>query len=80
MVIVSVDRVLDDEEVERDPASVLLQSFEVAAVVECPGGAAPTAIGSGPPDWDTVRRYVDRVEADGPAAATELAESLLSVV
>jgi glutaconate CoA-transferase subunit A len=75
-VIVTVERILDDEEVDRAPASVLLQGFEVTAVVECPGGAAPTAAPGGAPDWNAVRRYQERAQADGKAAATELAETL----
>jgi hypothetical protein len=55
-----------------------LQGFEVTAVVECPGGAAPTAAPGGAPDWDAVGRYQERAQADGPAAATELAEILLA--
>jgi glutaconate CoA-transferase subunit A len=78
-VIVSVERILDEEEVDRDPASVLLHGFEVTAVVECPGGAAPTAAPGGTPVWDAVRSYLDRAAADGPAAAVDLAASLLEV-
>lgn len=70
-VIVTVEEIVDDEEIAAQPQLTRLFGFEVDAVVEAPGGAWPTA---SPPlhaeDMDALRRYVG---SNGTADLREVA-------
>lgn len=50
--IVTVEEVVSEDVICQDPRTTCLAPFEVDAVVECPGGAWPTAA---PPGWEEDR-------------------------
>lgn len=59
-VVVTVERMLDDEQVRAARHRALLFGHEVDAVVVVPGGARPTALpGEYPADLAGLRRYLD---------------------
>ena len=59
VVIVSVERIVSEDEIIAARERTLLFNFEVDAVVEAPHGAAPTALpGSYTPDFGALRRYL----------------------
>lgn len=65
MVMVSVERVVDDLEAETGPEVKLLPSIYVSHIVEMPHGAAPTACpGAYDYDFEAARRYAAAVKED----------------
>lgn len=74
-VIVTVERVVSSDVIRAQRHRTLLFGFEVDAVVELPGGAAPTGLpGCDEPDLAALRRYLDTVRADPDAAASAMTE------
>lgn len=59
-VIASAERIVPIEEIRRAPEGVVLESIDVTAVVELPGGAHPTLVrGLAPVDAAHLREYVE---------------------
>jgi glutaconate CoA-transferase subunit A len=76
-VIVSVERLVDHDEVVARNLETVLHGFEVDALVVLPGGARPTAApGLYPTDRAAVERYLAAVAAE-PGAADRAAKELL---
>jgi glutaconate CoA-transferase subunit A len=64
-VVVSVDRLVHNEEIRRDPRATTVPSYLVTHVVEAPFGAHPcSSHGEYDIDEDHVRGYVDAVRGD----------------
>lgn len=66
-VIVSVERVVDEDEVRRANQRTLLYGFEVDTIVHLPGGAAPTGLTAEQgADVAALQRYLASVEDGTP--------------
>ena len=69
-VIVSAERIVDPEEIARDPAATMLPHFAVDAVVLAPYGAYPNeCYGLYEADLEHFDRYVKDVKTDGADGA-----------
>ena len=67
-VVVSVDRVVANEEIRRDPKATTIPGYLVTHVVEAPFGAHPCSNhGRYDADEDHIRGYVDAVRGDWPS-------------
>ncbi len=72
-VVVGVERIVPTEEVRAQRDRTLLYGYEVDAVVEVPGGAAPTSLpGVYEPDLAALRTYLGRAGQDPGAAAAAM--------
>ena len=57
--IVTVERIISNEEIRKEPEKTTIPYFYVDAVVECPGGAKPTSLfGYYPVDREMMKKLV----------------------
>ncbi len=74
-VVVTCEQIISQESLRKDPRPVFLYGYEVDAVVEMPGGAAPTSMpGAYEADLAGIRRYLAAAAADPGLAGERIGE------